>query len=191
MAEIRGRISRSVILLALAAAATPAAWAQKVNVETDGSLDFTKARRYQWRDHPLADKDPVMKEATVAKEVIRSRMNEQLMGRGFKPVEHDPDFYVTYFVSGTMTQDLKVISAVGTTSWYGWGSDVYYSGWVKYGVDQQIDGFLILDFVNAKTLQLAWRAYCRDTITDMKNRTDNITRAVDKAMNKFPPKPRR
>ncbi len=181
-------VIRFVFVLLVAVLAGPAAWGQKVYVESDGSLDFSKARRYQWRDHPLAEKDPIMQAATVAKEVIRSRVNQHLMGMGFEPVEEAPDFYVTYFAAGNLTEELRVISAVGTTSWYGWGSNVYMDGWVKYGVDQQINGFLVLDFVAAKTSQLAWRAYCRDTIKDIRKRSDNITKAVDKAMKKFPPK---
>jgi hypothetical protein len=177
-----------ILILALAIPLVPA-WGQKVYIETDGSFDFTKARKYQWREHPLAHKDPVMQAATVAREVIRSRVNEKLMGMGYEPVDFEPDFYVTYFAGGNITEELRVISAIGTTSWYGWGSDVYMDGWVKYGLDQHIDGFLVLDFVAAKSNQLGWRAVGKDTIKDIRKRTDNITRAVDKAMKKFPPKP--
>lgn len=173
--------------LALGLAASVPARAQKVFVETDGSFDFMKHQRYQWREHPLAEKDPVMQAATVAREVIRSRVNETLMARGFVPVDEAPDFYVTYFAGGNITQELRVIAAIGSTSWYGWGS-VYTDGWVKYGLDQHMQGFLVLDFVAASTSQLAWRAVCKDTIKDLKKRTDNITRAVDKAMRQFPPK---
>jgi hypothetical protein len=177
-----------IAILAAAIFIAPA-WGQKVFIETDGSFDFTKARRYQWREHPLAHNDPVMQAATVAREVIRSRVNEKLMGMGYEPVEDAPDFYVTYFAGGNITEELRVISAVGTTSWYGWGSNVYMDGWVKYGVDKHLNGFLVLDFVAASSNQLGWRAVCKDTITDLKKRTDNITKAVDKAMKKFPPKP--
>jgi hypothetical protein len=177
-----------VLVFALALAAVPA-FGQKVYIETDGSFDFTTHRRYQWREHPLAEHDPVMQQAYVAREVIRSRVNEKLMGMGYQPVDHEPDFYVTYFAGGHITEELKVISAVGSTYWYGWGSNVYYDGWVKYGVDQELNGFLVLDFVAAGTSQLGWRAICKDTIKDIKKRSDNITRAVDKAMKKFPPKP--
>jgi hypothetical protein len=179
-------IRGSVVALALAASFP--AEAQKVVVETDGAFNFMNHRRYQWREHPLAEKDPVMQSATVAREVIRSRVNETLMAKGFEPVDGAPDFYVTYFAGGNITEELRVIAAVGSSSWYGWGS-VYTDGWVKYGLDQHINGFLVIDFVAAETSQLAWRAVCKDTIKDLKKRTDNITRAVDKAMKKFPPKP--
>ncbi len=177
----------SAAFLALALALSVPACAQKVIVETDASFDFAKHRRYQWREHPLAEKDPVMQAATVAREVIRSRVNQTLMAMGFEPVDETPDFYVTYFAGGHITEQLRVIAAVGSTSWYGWGS-VYTDGWVKYGLDQHIQGFLVLDFVAAGSSQLAWRAVCKDTIKDVKKRTDNITRAVDKAMRQFPPK---
>jgi len=180
------RVGASIVFLALGAGIP--ACAQKVEVETDGTFDFTKHPRYQWREHPLAQKDPVMQSATVAKEVIRSRVNQNLMAMGFQPVEEAPDFYVTYFAGGNITEELRLIAAVGSTSWYGWGS-VYTDGWAKYAVDQHLQGFLVLDFVAAEKSQLAWRAVCKDTIKDLNKRADNITRAVDKAMRKFPPKP--
>lgn len=163
-------------------------FAQKVIVDTDGSFDFTAHRRYMWREHPLAAKDPIMQEANVAAQVVRSTVNERLMGMGFAPVDENPNFYTTYFVSGNVTEELRVISAIGTGYWYGW-APVYYDAWIKYRVDTKLHGALVLDFVDARTLQLVWRAYCRDTIDDMKKRHENITRAVLKALKDFPPKP--
>jgi hypothetical protein len=141
-----------------------------------------------WREHPLAQKDPVMREATVAAQIIQSTVNDRLLGKGFHPVDHDPDFFVTFFVTGQITEELRVISSIGTTYWYGW-APAYYDGWTKYAVDQKLRGTLLLDFVDARTDQLAWRAYCRDTIKDMSKRHENMTRAVDKAFKKFPPPP--
>ena len=162
--------------------------AQKVTIDTNRSFNFRANRHYMWRDHPLAATDPVMQQATVAPEVVRSTVNERLMKTGFKPVDHDPDFYVTYFVTGHVTEELRILSTIGTTYWYGW-APTYLDGWVKYGVDTKLQGALVLDFIDARTHQLAWRAYCRDTITDMTKRDENIARAVNKAMKQFPPKP--
>jgi hypothetical protein len=163
-----------------------AAFGQKVNVDTDNSFDFTRHRNYMWREHPLAQKDPGMREATVAAQIIQSTVNDRLLRKGFQPVDHEPDFYITFFVTGEITEELRLISSIGATSWYGWGP-AYYSGWEKWSVDTHLHGILMLDFVDAKTNQLAWRAYCSDTIEDMSKRHENMTRAVDKAFKKFPP----
>jgi hypothetical protein len=168
----------------------PPAWGQKVDVDTDRSFDFTRHRNYEWREHPLAHKDPVMQEASVAAQIIQSTVNDRLLRKGFHPVDHAPDFYVTFFVTGEITEELRLISSIGATSWYGWGP-AYYSGWEKYSVDKHLHGILLLDFVDAQTNHLAWRAYCRDTIEDMSKRHENLTRAVDKAFKKFPPPERK
>lgn len=180
-------LNRAALLCTLLASATPALFAQKVDVDSDNAFDFSSHRRYQWRDHPLALKDPIMREATVAAEVIRSRVNENLMGRGFQPVDEKPDFYVTFFVTGHVYEELNVLSSVGTTYWYGWGSPVFIDGWAKYRIDRNVDAVLLIDLVNAENNQLTWRAYCRDTVKDWKKRTENIDRAVAKAFKKFPP----
>ena len=181
-----GLVARLAAMAVMSLLFMAGAWSQKVNVETDGSFDFAKHRSYMWREHPLAKKDASFQDATVAAEIVRSTVNTMLMGKGFHPVDHAPDFYVTYFVTGQITEDLRAISSIGTTYWYGW-SPMYYSGWTKYVVEQELQGVLLLDFVDARTNQLAWRAYCRDTIKDMRTRDRNITRAVNKALKKFPP----
>ena len=178
--------SKALIVLVICASWS-AGLAQKVAIDTDGSFDFHTARRYMWRDHPLAAKDPVMQEANVAAHVVRSTVNERLMKLGFVPVDENPDFYVTYFVTGYVTEELRIISSIGSTYWYGW-APTYYDAWTRYGVDTKLRGALILDIVDARTCQLAWRAYCRDTIKDMTKRHENIARAVNKALKDFPPK---
>jgi len=180
-------IYRAVSIVAVCAFSS-SGWAQKVVIDTDGSFNFQASRRYMWRDHPLAASDPDMQQANVAAQVVRSTVNERLMKLGFVPVDQDPDFYVTYFVTGQVTEELRVISAIGSTYWYSW-NPTYYDAWVRYTVDTKLKGTLLLDFVDAKKFRLAWRAYCRDTIKDAKTRHEKIARAVNKALKDFPPEP--
>jgi hypothetical protein len=179
------KLCQAGLLLVIAAA--PCLLAQKIDIDTDKAFPFETFRRYQWREHPWAQKDPVMRQATVAAEIIRSRGNEILIQRGYQPVDDKPDFYITYFVTGQVYDTMEIISAVGSTYWYGWGSPVFVDGWAKYKVDKNADGLLIIDIVDAKTSDLKWRAYCRDTVKEWKKRTELIDKIVTKALKKFPP----
>jgi hypothetical protein len=55
-------------------------------------------------------------------------------------------------------------------------------------VSNYVEGTLILDFVDAKTNMLAWRAASRDDVRDWKERHKNVQKMVDKALKRFPPK---
>ena len=55
-------------------------------------------------------------------------------------------------------------------------------------VDNYIEGTLVLDFVDATTKELAWRAYCKGSIRNPHKKDKVINKAVKKAIKKFPPK---
>src|SRR3954454_356289 len=81
-------------------------------------------------------------------------------------------------------QDVRTINTGG---WYGWGG-FWDPGWPEVMVSPYAEGTLVLDLVDAVTKQLAWLAYCRDEIRDMKTRHENIEKTVSKALKQFPPK---
>lgn len=158
--------------------------AQKVKTEYDKSVDFSHFHTYSWRQHPVFEKRPQLQEQfSVGIDLIRSSVNQELKKKGFAAVEDLPDFYVTFFITAKGMQDVRTISTGG---WYGWGG-FWYPGWTEVMVSPYAEGTLVLDFVNTSTKELAWRAYCKDEIRDMKTRHENIEKTVKKALKKFPP----
>lgn len=175
----------------------PAAFAQKVNIDFDKQADFSHIRRYQWRLHPMYEKDPSLKEKfSVAIQLVAQSGNKELMKRGFQPVESNPDVFLTFFIMADDAQKTTTTYdslAVGPTIGPWWGSPYGWYGadmpvWTTTTVENFIEGALVLDVVDAKTSKLLWRAYARDEIHDMSQRAKNIDSAVRKALNKFPPK---
>ncbi len=159
--------------------------AQKVKTDFDKAVDFSHFHTYSWRQHPALQKNPDFQEQfSVAIDLIRSAVNQNLRQRGFARVDQSPDFYITFFVTAKSMQDVRTISTGG---WYGWGG-WWYPGWTEVMVSPYAEGTLVLDIVDASTKQLAWRAYCKDEIRDMKTRHEKIERTAKKALQRFPPK---
>jgi hypothetical protein len=161
---------------------------QTVEVDFDRSIDSSAYRRYSWKVHPLLERDPELLQS-VGAELVRMAVNKELMGRGFEPTEDEfADFHVTFFGARKQGQEVTGAVTVSSGGWYGTGS-YYQSGWTKVMVSNYTEGTLVLDVVDAKSKQLAWRAYCKGVIRDPSKRDKIIDKAVEKALKKFPPKP--
>jgi hypothetical protein len=161
---------------------------QTVEVDFDRNIDSSAYRRYSWKVHPLLEQDQELLQS-VGAELVRMAVNEQLMRRGFEPTEDEfADFHITFFGARKKGQEVTGAVTVSSGGWYGAGS-YYQSGWTKVMVSEYTEGTLVLDVVDAKTKQLAWRAYCKGVIRDPSKRDKIIDKAVEKALKKFPPKP--
>jgi hypothetical protein len=160
--------------------------AQKVKIEVNPSADLSRVHRYEWRTHPLFIKYPELKEQySVAIQLVMGAANQQLMKKGVQPVESSPDVYLTFFVGAKEIQKTRTDIVDTWGGWYGWYAPPV---WTVTSTEQYIDGMLVMDMVDPRTSELTWRAYCWDSIRDMRNRHKNIESAVRKAFNHFPPK---
>jgi hypothetical protein len=179
-----GAFCRTHILACLLACFvfTPATLAQKVKVEFDPEADFSSIRQYEWRSHPVFVKHPELKETyATGIQLVLEEGNTQLMKRGFQPADSaPPDIYVTFFLHGQGV----TVTTVRADPGYGWYAPPI---WITE-TDNRLDGTLVIDIVDARSSKLLWRAYCGDQIKDMRKRDKNITAAVRKAFERFPPK---
>ena len=182
---------RSLRVLVVCCLLSPSAMADSVRVDSTPGIDFRSYKRYTWRDHPVFEKRPELAEKySVGIELVKNAGNQNLMGRGFQSTRDAPDFYITFFLTGQARQDVDVVFSdgyYGWGGWYGWSS-MYYPVWTQTVVTNYVEGTLVLDIVDAKTNQLAWRAYCRGDIREWKNRDKDVTKIVNKALKRFPPK---
>ena len=164
---------------------------EMVRVESTPGFDFSNYKRYSWRLHPVFEKRPDLAEKySVGIELVKNAANQNLIGRRFQSTLEEPDFLITFLLTGDVKKDVDVIEVgggYGWGGWYGWGP-TYYPGWSTTIVSNYVEGVLVLDIVDAKTKQLVWRAYCRDDVREWKNRDKNVKKVVDKALKKFPPK---
>jgi len=176
----------------------PSVFAQKVKTEYDHDVNFSAYRKYEWKEHPFLKNHPESKQFTVATNLVRSKANEILMKRGYEPVEFEPEFYITQFITARLGQDVHSVPYTSAYpnaytwpgSWYSW-SGAWFTTWDTY-VENYVQGIMLLDVVDAKTQKLLWRAACKAKIDDMSERHKEIEDAVKKALKSFPPefKPR-
>jgi hypothetical protein len=182
-----------VLLAGLFVLITSDAIAQKVRVDSTPGVDFARYKRYTWRVHPVFEKKPELADKyQVGIELVKIAVNRNLLNRGFESTQQSPDFFITFFLTTEQRQDVDVVfsdGAYGWGGWYGFGS-FYYPAWTETVVTKYLEGMLVMDFVDAETKQLIWRAYCRDEIRDWRNRDKNVMKAVDKALKSFPPRSR-
>ncbi len=170
-----------------------ASFAQKVKTEYDHDIDFRVYRKYAWKEHPFLKSHPESRKFVVGGELVQSDTNEILVNKGFQPVEAEPDFYVTHFITARLGSETHTVPATDLYpgaymwpgSWYSW-SGAWFSAWDTY-VEKYVEGILLIDIVDAKTNKLIWRAACKDKIDDMKERHKNVEDTVKKALKSFPP----
>ena len=106
----------------------PSAVAQKISINFDDKADFSRIHRYQWRTHPVFEKNPDLQTVyATGIQLVLEAGNAQLMKRGFQPDDVSPDVFVTFFILTKEAQELK------TTVLSGWGP-AWGPGYGWYGV---------------------------------------------------------
>jgi hypothetical protein len=168
----------------------PQAVAQKVEVQFDHEADFSRIRQYEWRAHPVFEKNPALKEKyATGIQIVLVVGNKELAKRGLVPAEASPDVFVTFFLAGKEAQQMQTYFESGWGSAYGWyGAPT----WTVTEIEHYVRGLLVIEILDARTSKLLWRACGGDQIKDWRERDKNIGSVVKKALGKFPPnrKPR-
>ena len=175
-------MGRSLILcLLVCVLAVHPALAAKSFVDHDDSVDFSQFKTYQWRTHPVMEANPALAQTAIAGDIVMSEGNEILMERGYVPDEFEPDFYVSFYVTGKEGMEATTYGS----SWY---SNTAWASSTNTIVRNYVDGTLVIDIVDARSTELVWRASYHDKVSNWKKRHKIISKAVQKAFKKFPPK---
>jgi hypothetical protein len=171
------------VLLALLVLAAPAV-AQKITVEYDRSVDFTKFKTYSW-DRGVPARNPLINSMIV------DGIEQSLAAKGLTRLKKD--------------SDLKLIMAVAIEI----DIQVTHGGWGNTGSSLQTGipgsagtawdvrkGTLLLDMAEAGSGKLVWHGTASDTLKyepttdinkDAKRAEKQVKKAVEKLMKKFPP----
>ena len=157
-----------------------AAQAQKVNVDFDKAVDFSKFKTFMWvNGTPVAN--------PMANQRIIAGVEAQLAVKGLQKVEGNADLEVMYH--GAVGHETQVNS----TNMGGWGY-----GWGRYGgmgmgtttttVQNIPTGELIVDIGDIQAKKFIWRGTARDTLSDNPEKNQKkLANALKKMFQKFPP----
>lgn len=182
MKPISPRVCIAVLFMLLA---VTAAQAQKIKVEFDKNVDFSKLKTYAWDPTPQATGKPVLVAA------IKGAVNEELAKRGLKQVAENPDLYIAMY--GSVDSDMAVTY-----------SDLYYGPWGIPAFDQSFlmwgaipgttntavvhKGQLVVDLIDAAHKKLAWRGIATEKLSEQQMKlVEQVNTAVEKLFAKYPP----
>jgi hypothetical protein len=163
-------------LITLGLLMTLAALAQRIEIEADQSVYFTKFHTFAIRDARLNSKNP-----SLNGELIRKRLNadiqKALEAKGLAFVASGPsDLNVRYSLGAAQKTELEAYPA----GWRGFGTQIVR---VPY-----TEGTLVIDLRDPSTRSLVWRAIARQEKADVAKLEGKLDDMVRKSLDKFPPK---
>jgi Domain of unknown function (DUF4136) len=152
------------------------ALAQKIDVECDQAVDFSRFRTFAIREGRLNSKNPALNS-----ELVRKRLDADIQkflgakGLGFVP-SGPSDLNVRYTLGSVRGHEVETYPA----GWRGWGTRVVR---VPY-----TEGTLVIDLRDTNTRSLVWRAIARENKSDAYKIEGKLDDMVRKSIDKYPPK---
>jgi hypothetical protein len=183
MRLIARRIAVAVLLVLVACSV---AQAQKIKVEFDKNIDFTKLKTYAWDPTPQATGKPVLVLA------IKGAVNHELDKRGLKQVAENPDLYIAMY--GGVDSDFAVTYS---DFYYGpYGIPAFDQSFLMWGMAPGTTntavvhkGQLVVDLLDASAKKLVWRGIATQKLSDQQMKlVEQVNTAVEKLFAKYPPK---
>ena len=153
------------------------AWAQKVTVEFDQAIDFSKYKTFAIRDGQLNSRNPALNSELVKKR-LDADLERNLEARGLMKVTGRSDLNVRYRFGSAPRTELEAYPA----GWRGLGTRIVR---VPYA-----EGTLVIDLRDPTTRSLVWRGIAREEKSDATKLEGKIEDMVKKPLEKYPPKPK-
>jgi uncharacterized protein DUF4136 len=169
---IKSPVMRALLLIFFAASC---AFAQKVNIEFDQSVDFSKYRTFAIRDGQLNSKNPALNSELVKKQ-IDADIVRFLTAKALEMVGGRSDLNIRYRFGSARKTELEQYPA----GWRGLGTQVVR---VPY-----TEGTLVIDLRDATVHALVWRAIASVEKSDAVKIQSKLDDMVKKAFEKYPPK---
>ncbi len=162
--------------LALAGLLPLLMFAQKIEIESDQAVDFTKFKTFAIRDGRLNSKNPSLNSELVRKR-IDADIKRALTSKGLTFVPSGvSDLNIRY----TLGAGRKMETESYPAGWRGWGTRVVK---VPY-----TEGTLVIDLRDPSTRSLVWRAIAREEKKDVSKLEGKLEDMVKKSFDKYPPK---
>jgi hypothetical protein len=162
-----------VVILTLMAALS--LFAQKITIEFDEAVDFSKYKTFAIRDGQLNSKNPALNSELVKKR-IDADIERGLTARGMTKVSGPSDLNVRYRFGSTRRAEIERYPV----GWRGFGTRIVR---VPY-----TEGTLVLDLRDPSTRSLVWRAVASEEKSEAVKIEGKLDDMVRKSVEKYPPK---
>ena len=167
---------------ALALCVASAAAAQTIRTDYDKNADFTKFKTFAFREGTPAP-------TPFVQQRIEAAIASELEARGMTRASGDPDLLV-FTHTQVSTEKVVDVDHFGYRGYYGWRGA---SGSTSVNVREIPVGTVMVDLVNAKPNEIAWRGIAQDTLSTNptpEKSEKRIQKAMAKLFKKYPvPKP--
>ena len=152
------------------------AYGQKIQIESDPAIDFSKFKTFTILPGRLSSQNP-----SLNGELVRKRLDfdvqKYLTAKKLTFVPSGPaDLNVVYTLGAARKSELEAYPA----GWRGWGTRVVR---VPY-----TEGTLVIDMRDPSTRSLVFRAIAREDKSDAAKVEGKLDDMVKKAIDKYPPK---
>lgn len=155
---------------------TSSAFAQKIDIESDGAVDFSRFKTFAIRDERLNSKNPALNNE-LTKKHINADIQKALEAKGLTFVASGAsDLNVRYTLGAVRKTEVDAYPA----GWRGWGTRIVR---VPY-----TEGTLVIDLRDPTTRSLVWRAIARENKSDAIKIEGKLDDMVKKSFDKYPPK---
>ena len=157
-----------------------------VKSDYDRSYDFSQYKTYRWALESELNRHDALKKNQLVEKRVHAAIDQELQAKGFTKKEiGEADFVV---VTHAGVKERMQVDQYGGR--YGW----YHPWWGPYGgytsLSYYKEGTLVIDIVDFKEKELAWRGTGTDVIKDYKDGAKmqkDIDAAVTKILASFPP----
>lgn len=167
---------RALALLVLVSLASQGARAQKITMEFDQTIDFSKYKTFAIREGRLNSRNPILHSPLVKKQIEADIQND-LTGKGLSMVTSGPaDLNVQYTFGAARKTQVEAYPA----GWYGMGT--------RYVRVPYAEGTLVIDLRDPATHLLVWRAIAGEEKNDAAKIQGKLDDMVKKSIDKYPPK---
>jgi hypothetical protein len=154
------------------------AFAQKIQIEFDQAVDFSKFKTFAIRDGRLNSKNPALNSELVRKQ-LNADIQKGLEAKGLTLAPSGPsDLNIRYTMGTVRKTEVQTYPA----GWRGWGTRVVR---VPY-----TEGTLVIDLRDPSTRSLVWRAIASQNKSDASKIEGKLDDMVKKSFDKYPPKPK-
>jgi hypothetical protein len=171
----QSRLPQALGLLIVSLFVAHSAFAQKVTVEFDQTVDFSKFKTFAIRAGELNSKNPALNSDLVKKQ-IDNDIKRALEARGLTEVSGRSDLNIRYHFGAARKTELESYPA----GWYGLRTRVVR---VPYS-----EGTLVIDLRDPGTRSLVWRTIATEEKRDATKIEGKLDGMVKKSLDKYPPK---
>jgi hypothetical protein len=170
------QMTRSLLVLTLAAGIAAPAMAQKITTESAPGANLSQYKTFMWIKQPNVS-DPILKQDIVA------AVNAQLTAKGYRLVATGADLGVAAHLA---TQTEKTLNTFYDGFGGGWRWN-YGLGDSTTTVTTYQEGTLVIDLFDAANKQAVWRGTAEQEVsTNPKKESANMSKAAEKLFHKFP-----